>query len=73
MFAGLMRRRRLYAGLMLALILTSVSACNLDRFRGEGFRRGTEEWDEAYRPPGKEADHAGFSNKAREIESHLGS
>ncbi len=72
MFAGL-TRRRFCTGFALALILTSVSACNFDRFRGEGFRRGNSDWDEAYRPPGKEEDHAGFSSKAREIESHLGS
>ncbi len=74
MFAGLEPGwRRLYAGLALALSLASAPACNLDRLRGSGFTGETKAWGKELRPAGEDADHAGFSTKAREIESHLGS
>ena len=65
---------RLWCGLGVALMLVSATGCNLDRFRGDGFTGETKKWGEGLRPSGGDAeDHAGFSTKAREIESHLGS
>jgi hypothetical protein len=70
-----LRRRRFRMGTVLALplLLTPCLACNLNRFRGEGFKGETKEWGGSLRPQGNSADHAGFSTKAQEIESHLGS
>ena len=72
MSADLRRRCRSWTVFAL-LVLPACSACNLNRFRGEGFKGETKEWGGSLRPQGNAADHAGFSAKAQEIESHLGS
>ena len=56
-----------------AFLLVAGPGCKLDRLRGEGFSGETKEWGKGLRPEGNPGDHAGFSAKAQEIESHLGS
>ena len=74
MFAVRRRRRfRVWSVLALPLVLAPGAACNLDRLRGDGFKDETKEWGSSLRPQGNSADHGGFSTKAQEIESHLGS
>jgi hypothetical protein len=70
-----LRRRRFHRWVFLALplVLAAGSACNLDRFRGEGFKGESKQLGGGLRPQGNPADHGGFSTKAQEIESHLGS
>ena len=60
-----------------ALLFMAAPGCQLfDRLRGEGFKEETPEstkWRRGLRPESNPNDFGGLSNKAREIESHLGS